>query len=148
MPAIPIADRSAPIVVGIRATRSAISVVVERSVWAKSANGRSETTTSTNTRVSAASRMPSAISFGVLRRSAPSTKAIIRSRNERARLLSYLDHDPVGEHPGAAGDRASVAARLADHRRRLAGDRGLVDRGDPLDYGAVAGDRLARLDHD
>ena len=46
------------------------------------ANGRSDTTTSMKTRVSAASRMPSAISFGVLRRSAPSTRAIIRSRND------------------------------------------------------------------
>ena len=65
-----------------------------------------------------------------------------------ARLLGDLDHDPVREHPGAAGDRAAVAAGLADHRRRLAGDRRLVDRGDALDHGAVAGDRLAGLDHD
>ena len=36
----------------------------------------------TKIRVSAASRMPRAISFGVLRRSAPSTRAIIRSRND------------------------------------------------------------------
>ena len=34
MPAIPIADRSAPIVVGIRATSSAISTVWERCVLA------------------------------------------------------------------------------------------------------------------
>ena len=63
-------------------------------------------------------------------------------------LLGDLDHDPVGEHPGAAGDRAAVAARLPDHRRRLARDRRLVDRGDALDHGPVAGDHLAGLDHD
>ena len=65
-----------------------------------------------------------------------------------ARLLGDLDHDPVGEDLGAAGDGAAVAAGLADHRRRLAGDRRLVDRGDALDHGAVAGDRLPRHDHD
>ncbi len=63
-------------------------------------------------------------------------------------LLGDLDDDPVGEDAGAAGDGAAIAARLAHHRRRLAGDRRLVDRGDALDHGAVAGDRLPRLDHD
>ena len=82
MPAMPIADSSAPIVVGMSATSSAISVVSEMSVPAKSANGRSATTTTRNTSVRPASRMLSAISFGVLRRSAPSTRLIIRSRND------------------------------------------------------------------
>jgi hypothetical protein len=80
IPAIPIADNSAPMVVGISATSSAISVVVDAAVWANSANGRSETTITKNTAVIAASRMFSAISLGVLRRSAPSTSAIMRSR--------------------------------------------------------------------
>ncbi len=44
-----------------------------------------------------------------------------------------LDDDPVGQHLGAAGDRAPVSAGFADHRRALAGDRGLVDRGDAHD---------------
>ena len=80
MPAIPIADSSAPIVVGISDTSSAISVAIDASVDANSANGLSVTTTARNTIVRPASRMPSAISFGVLRRSAPSTSAIIWSR--------------------------------------------------------------------
>ena len=80
MPAIPIADRRAPIVVGIRETSSAISVAIETLVAEKSANGRRVMTTSRKTNVRPASRMPSAISFGVLRRSAPSTRLIIRSR--------------------------------------------------------------------
>ena len=82
MPAIPIADSSAPIVVGISATSSEISVVSEIGVSANRPNGRSVTTTIMNTSVRPASRIPSAISFGVLRRAAPSTSAIMRSRND------------------------------------------------------------------
>ena len=63
-----------------------------------------------------------------------------------ARPRRDLHDDPVGQHGGAAGDRAAVAARLADDRRRLAGDRRLVDGRDALDDVAVARDRLARLD--
>ena len=82
MPAMPIADRSAPMVVGIRATNSEISVVSEIGVCANRPNGRSVATTIMKIRVSPASRMLSAISFGVFRRSAPSTRSIMRSRNE------------------------------------------------------------------
>ena len=74
MPAIPIAESSAPIVVGISATSSAISVVSEIDVPANRPNGRSVATTIMKISVSAASRMFRAISFGVLRRAAPSTK--------------------------------------------------------------------------
>ena len=58
------------------------------------------------------------------------------------------DDDPVGEHLRAAGDRRAVAAGLADHRRGLAGDGRLVDRGDALDDLAVGGDEVARLADD
>ena len=97
MPAMPIALSSAPIVVGISATSSAISVVTEMSVLAKWANGCSVTMTITKISVRAASRMFRAISLGVLRRSAPSTSAIMRSRKDLAGLLRDLDDDPVGE---------------------------------------------------
>ena len=80
MPAMPIADSRAPIVVGISDTSSAISVVIDTSVLANSANGRRVTTTTRKISVRPASRIPSAISFGVLRRWAPSTSAIMRSR--------------------------------------------------------------------
>ena len=40
--------------------------------------------------------------------------------------------------------RRTVAAAFADHGGRLAGDGRFVDRGDPLDHFAVAGDRLPR----
>ena len=93
--------------------------------------------------------MPSAISFGVLRRVGALDQRDHAVEEALARLLGDLDDDPVGEHARAAGDRAAVAAGLADHGRGLAGDRGLVDRGDALDHGAVAGDQLAGLDdHD
>ena len=98
--------------------------------------------------VSAASRMFSAISFGVFCRLAPSTRAIIRSMKVSPGFWVILHDDPVGQHRGAAGDRGAVAAGFADDRGRLAGDRRLVHRGDALDHVAVAGDHLAGLDHD
>ena len=96
-----------------------------------------------------ASRMLSAISFGVFCRSAPSTSAIMRSRKVEPCAAVMRDLDPVGDHARAAGDRRAVAAALADDRRRFAGDRGLVDRGDAFDHLAVARDEVAGLDqHD
>src|SRR3954468_19703285 len=101
--------------------------------------------------------MLSAISFGVLRRSAPSTSAIIRSRNDlpgscvisttirslRTRVPPVTAERSAPGGGGPTGDPRGVAAGLADHGRRFAGDGGLVDRGDALDDGAVAGDHLA-----
>ena len=52
----------------------------------------------------------------------------------------------VGEYGGAAGDGGTVAAGLADHRRRFARDRRFVDRGDAFDDFAVAGNDVAGLD--
>ena len=63
-----------------------------------------------------ASRIDRAISFGVFWRSAPSTRAIIRSRNVSPGLDGDLHDDLVGQHPGAAGDRRAVAAALPDDR--------------------------------
>ena len=148
MPAIPIADSSAPIVVGISATSSEISVVSEIGVCANRPNGRSVATTIMKISVRPASRMLSAISFGVLRRSAPSTSAIIRSRNDwpGSWVISTTIRSESTRVPPVTA--LAVAAGLADHRRRLAGDRRLVDRGDALDHGAVAGDQLAGVDDD
>ena len=56
--------------------------------------------------------------------------------------------DLVGEHARAAGDRRAVAAALADHRRRFAGDRRFVDRGHAVDDLAVGRDQVAGLDQD
>ena len=116
MPAMPIADSSAPIVVGISATSSAISVATEASVPANSANGRSVTTTTRKISVSPASRMPSAISFGRLAPRGALDERDHAVEEALAGLLGDLDDDAVGEHARAAGDRAAVAAGLADDR--------------------------------
>ncbi len=54
--------------------------------------------------------------------------------------------DPVRDDARAGGDGGTVAARLADDGRALAGDRRLVDAGDALHHLAVGGDQVAGLD--
>ena len=93
MPAMPIADSRPPIVVGIRHTSSATStVIVIGSPWPAACTlyseyGSSVAQASRKISVNLASRMVSAISFGVLRRVAPSTMAIMRSRKLSPGLL-------------------------------------------------------------
>ena len=77
--------------------------------------------------VSPASRMLSAISFGRLLTLGALDEGDHPVEERLARPGGDADDDLVGEHPGAAGDRRAVAAGLADDRRRLAGDRRLVD---------------------
>ncbi|CAM5652333.1 hypothetical protein SHIRM173S_05629 [Streptomyces hirsutus] len=93
MPAMPIADSSAPIVVGIRHTSNeartipvtpfpfsvAVSGMPGWVFFAKTASGCRVATASRKMIVSPASRMFRAISFGVFCRRAPSTSAIMRS---------------------------------------------------------------------
>jgi hypothetical protein len=67
-----------------------------------------------------------AISFGVFWRLAPSTRPIMRSRNDSPGFTLMRTTDAVGEDLGAAGDGGAIAAALADDGRGLAGDRGLV----------------------
>ena len=59
----------------------------------------------------------------------------------------HADLDPVRQHLRAAGHGRAVAAGLADHRRRFARDRRLVDRRHTLDDLAVGRDELAGLHH-
>ena len=65
-----------------------------------------------------------------------------------AALGGDAHHDAVGEDLGPAGDGRAVTARLADDRGRLAGDGRLVDRGDALDDLAVGGDEVVGLADD
>ena len=65
MPAMPIAESSPPIVVGIRHTSSATRMTIGCSASANIANGWRVTVASRKMIVSPASRMLSAISFGV-----------------------------------------------------------------------------------
>ena len=87
MPATPIADNRPPIVVGIKQTNNATKTTMDigsplpEDSTANCEKGNKVTHTSKNISVSATNKMVSAISFGVLVRLAPSTKAIIRSKN-------------------------------------------------------------------
>ena len=87
MPAMPMAESRPPIVVGIRQTKSATSTVTVIGLpWPAAAtlyfeNGNSVAHTNRKMIVIAASKISSAISFGVFCRFAPSTRPIMRSRN-------------------------------------------------------------------
>ena len=99
--------------------------------------------------VSAASRMFSAISFGVFCRLAPSTSAIIRSMKLSPGFWVISHDDPVRQHRGAAGHRRPVTTGFADHRSRFTGDGRFVHRRNAFHDVAVAGNGLAGLDdHD
>ena len=148
IPAMPIAESSAPIVVGMRATRRAIRTVCE-----SGGAGVERVRPQRHDRGEERDRQAGEedVERDLVRR-----LAALRALDERdhaieerlARLLCDLDHEPVGEQPRAARDRGAVAARLADDRRGLARDRRLVDRADALDDLAVRGNDLAGLDDD
>ena len=110
--------------------------------------GQSGTTTIRKISVKAESTSVSAISFGVRWRIAPSTKAIMRSRKESPAAAVMRTTMRSESTTRAAGDAGAVAARFANDRRRFAGNRRLIDRGDAFDNLAVAWDDLAGLDHD
>src|SRR6478609_6896633 len=99
MPAIPIAESSAPIVVGIKATSSAISVVSEIEVPANRPNGRSVATTIMKISVSAASRMSS---------------AIMRSRNDLpgSCVISTTIRSEVTRVPPVTAERSPPDSRI------------------------------------
>ena len=116
MPAIPIAESSAPIVVGISATSNAIRVAIETSVPANVGERAQRDDDDQEDERQPGEQDPERdlvrglASAGALdERDHPVEEAL-------ARLLGDLDDDPVGEDPGPAGDRASIAAGLADHR--------------------------------
>ena len=148
MPAMPIADSSAPIVVGIRQTSSATSTTIgllgpgvdgER---LQRRRGRQEDDGQAGQQD---------VERDLVGRLLPA-RALDEGDHPVDEALAGLgrdlDDDAVREHLGAAGDRAPVAAGLADDRRGLAGDRRLVDAGHALDDVAVAGDDLAGDDDD
>ena len=107
-------------------------------------NGTSVTQAIRKMIVSPTSRTCRAISFGRLLPLGALDEADHAVEERLAGVGGDADHDAVGEHLGAAGDRRAVAAALADDRGRLAGDGRLVHRGDALDHLAVAGDRARR----
>ena len=115
MPAMPIAESSAPIVVGISATSSAISVVTEMSVWRSRRTAQRHDDDQEDQRQAGEQD----VQGDLVGRLAPLGALDQRDHAVQeglARLLGDLDDDAVGEDAGAAGDRAAVAAGLADHR--------------------------------
>ena len=111
MPAMPIALSSAPIVVGISATSSAISVVIETGVPAYSANGRSVDDDDEEDQRQAGEQDAER---DLVRGLAP--RGALDERDHAveealAGLLGDLDDDAVGEHARAAGDGASGRRR-------------------------------------
>ncbi len=65
-----------------------------------------------------------------------------------ARVCGDPDDDGIGNDCGAAGDRAAISPRFADHRGRFAGHRRLVDQGSAGHHFAITGDQLTRLHQD
>ncbi len=106
-------------VVGMRQTSSATSTTIDTSSpppdarTANAENGASVAVASRNTSVSIASRIDSAISLGVLRRRAPSTIAIIRSRNESpgSRVTRTTSQSESTRVPPVTDEKSPPASR-------------------------------------
>ena len=102
MPAMPMAESSPPIVVGIRQTNRATSTVTVMGVprpaasTLKSENGSRVTQTNRKMIVMPANRMSRAISLGVFCRLAPSTMAIMRSKKVSPGLVVISHDEPIG----------------------------------------------------
>ena len=114
MPAIPIAESNAPMVVGMRHTRSATRTVISCSALEYFANGWIVAVANIKTIVSPASRMLSAISFGVFCRLAPSTSAIMRSMKlspGSARIFTTMRSESTRVPPVTA-DRSPPDSRI------------------------------------
>ena len=144
MPAMPMADSRAPMVVGIRQTSRATSTVIALGGVGVDGEGLQGDDGQQEDDGQPGQQDVEGDLVGRLLAAGPFDQGDHPVDEALARLGGDLHHDPVGQHPGAAGDRRAVAARLADDRGRLAGDGRLVDRGDALDDVAVAGDQLAR----
>ena len=96
-----------------------------------------------------ASRIDRAISFGRALALGALDEGDHPVEERLARIGGDRDDQAVAGQGRAAGHAApDVRAGLLEHGRGLAGDRGLVDEPDALDDVAVAGDRLALVDHD
>ena len=148
MPAMPMAESSPPMVVGIRQTSSETSTKMVCGAFEYIANGCSVTTASRKMMVRPESRMLSAISLGVFWRDGALDQRDHAVEKGLAGIGGDADFDPVRQHLGAAGHGRAVAAGLADHGSRLAGNRRLVHRSHAFDHFAVAGDVVVGFDID
>ena len=98
--------------------------------------------------MSPASRMLSAISFGVLRRSAPSTSAIIRSRNDLpgSWVTSITSRSESSFVPPVTAERSPPASRITGADSPVIADSS-TEPTPSIDL-AVGGDHLAGVDDD
>ena len=154
IPAIPIAESSPPIVVGMRQTRRATRTVTVTGAPRPGAR-RSEEGEGQQRRAGDQEddrHRGEEDREGDLVRGLPAARPLDHRdhpvEKRLARVRGHADDEPVGEDARAAGHGAAVPAALADDRRALARDGALVDRRDALDHLAVGGDELAGLDED
>ena len=114
MPAMPIADKSAPMVVGISVTNSATRTTTGIEPPTYAAKLGIVTTASTKISVMPASRMLSAISFGVFFRCAPSTRRIIWSRKvlPEAAVMRTLIQSESTWVPPVTAERSPPDSRM------------------------------------
>ena len=150
IPAIPIADNRAPMVVGARQTSSATSTVrVIGCPWPETVDavrrkGQQRRHDQQEDQRQGRQQNGQGDLVGRLLPLGPFDHRDHAVQEALARQHGHAHDDPIGDDPRAAGDGTAVAAAFADHRRTLAGDRALVDRGDSLDDFAVGRDDLAR----
>ncbi len=114
MPAMPTALSSPPIVVGISVTNSAPSTIGSSVTPENAPKPVKVTTAIRKTSVSPASRTASASSLGVLRRSAPSTIAIMRSRKDEPgwEVTLTLSQSETTVVPPVTAERSPPLSRI------------------------------------
>ena len=130
MPAMPIADSSPPMVVGIRHTSSETRIGIETDAAGvdrerlQRHHGEQEDDRQTRQQNDQRDLIRRLLPLGALHQ-------VDHAIEERLPWVRRdADDEVVGQHLGAAGDRRAVAARLADHGRGFSGDRRFVHRGD------------------
>lgn len=114
MPAMPTADNSPPIVVGIRVMNSAPSTIGESWTPENLPSPSKVVTAIRKIRVRPASSTARAISLGVLRRSAPSTMAIMRSRKvcPASEVIRTLIQSETTVVPPVTAERSPPLSRI------------------------------------
>ena len=148
MPAMPIAEMSAPMVVGIRHTSSAISTgigIVRSGIVRKRLqrhDDQQEDQREHGQQDVQRDFVRGLLPFGALDQRDHAVQERV------PRIGGDAHFDPVRNDPRAAGHGRPVAARFANDRRRFAGDRRLVDRRDAFDDLAVGRDEFAGVHHD
>ncbi len=147
MPAMPIAESSPPMVVGIRQTSSETSTKTVCGEPEYMANGCRVTTASRKMMVKSGEQNVERDLVGRLLALGAFDQRDHAIEEGFAGVRRDLDLDLVGEHARAAGNGGAIATGFADDRRGFAGDGRLVDRRDALDDVAVGRNEFAGRNH-